>query len=115
MAARITRAKRRIHESSIRFAIDDRRRSSTHGCRMRSPTIYLLYTVGHAAPDDRAAARTRSRSPETRTASRPDDRESAGLLALLLLTEARQATRLSPSGRLRDAAEADRARLGPPD
>lgn len=106
MAARITRAKRRIHESNIRFAIDD-----GHAVDARLPdaltTLYLLYTVGHAAPDDgvRASALTLARDAHR---LRSGDRETAGLLALLLLTEARQSSRVSPSGDFVTLAEADR-------
>ncbi|MFF1633887.1 RNA polymerase sigma factor [Leifsonia sp. NPDC058248] len=106
MAARLTRAKRRIHDSSIRFAIDD-----DADVEARFPdaltTIYLLYTVGHAAPDDRVRADALVLARDAHRI-RPDDREADGLLALLLLTEARQATRLSPDGDFVTLAEADR-------
>jgi RNA polymerase sigma-70 factor (ECF subfamily) len=106
MAARLTRAKRRIHDSSIRFAIDD-----DDDVEARFPdaltTIYLLYTVGHAAPDDRVRADALVLARDAHRI-RPDDREADGLLALLLLTEARQATRLSPEGDFVTLAEADR-------
>ncbi|MFF1877455.1 RNA polymerase sigma factor [Leifsonia sp. NPDC058230] len=106
MAARLTRAKKRIHDSSIRFAIDDEA-----DVEARFPdaltTIYLLYTVGHAAPDDRVRADAVVLAQDAHRI-RPDDREAAGLLALLLLTEARQTTRLSPDGDFVTLAEADR-------
>lgn len=106
MAARLTRAKKRIHDSRLRFAADDPRERSA-----RLPdaltTVYLLYTVGHA----RADGRVRTDAIElARDAGRirPGDPEAAGLLALLLLTEARQTTRLSAVDEFVTLAEADR-------
>ena len=56
MAARITRAKKRVHAAGLRFVLDDR-----GAVAERMPdaltTIYLLYTVGHRTADDRSAAR----------------------------------------------------------
>ncbi|WP_431280306.1 RNA polymerase sigma factor [Leifsonia poae] len=107
MAARLTRAKRRIHESSIRFTTDD-----DSGVTSRFPdaltTIYLLYTVGHASPDDRIRAAALDLARDAHRL-RPDDPEAAGLLALLLLTEARQSSRLSPDGEFVTLGDADRS------
>ncbi|HEV7184077.1 MAG TPA: sigma-70 family RNA polymerase sigma factor [Leifsonia sp.] len=107
MAARITRAKRRIHESNIRFAIDD---ESAVDARLPDAltALYLLYTVGHAAPDDRVRADALALARDAHRL-RSGDAETAGLLALLLLTEARQSSRLSPSGDFVTLAEADRS------
>ena len=50
MAARITRAKKRIHDSGMRFSVDDRA-----AVAQRMPdaltTVYLLYTTGYATTD----------------------------------------------------------------
>ena len=70
----------------------------------------------HAGPHRRRGRRSprrRSRRPRVRLARtlhelRPDDRETAGLLALLLLSEARAATRLDGGGQVL-LAEADRS------
>lgn len=107
MAARITRAKKRIHATGLRFALDD---PLAVAGRMPDAltTIYLLYTVGHQTADASlrrdaiALARDAHRSAPTA--------ESAGLLALLLLTEARQATRLTASDEFATLREADRSR-----
>lgn len=107
MAARLTRAKKRIHASGIRFSLED----ATEVAR-RMPnaltTIHLLYSAGHAAPDDglRADAIALARDAH-RVVPGP---ESAGLLGLLLLTEARHATRLTPQGEFATLREADRSR-----
>lgn len=107
MAARLTRAKKRIHSSGLRFALDD-----PVAVSRRMPdaltTIYLLYTVGHHTADVElrqdaiALARDACRSAA--------DLESTGLLALLLLTEARQSTRLTEADEFATLREADRSR-----
>ena len=43
----------------------------------------------------------------------PDEREAAGLLALLLVHEARRGTRTDAAGRMVRLADQDRARVGP--
>ncbi|MFP3464955.1 RNA polymerase sigma factor [Leifsonia sp. SIMBA_070] len=103
MAARLTRAKKRIHASGVRLALDD-----TDDVARRMPdaltTIYLLYTVGHQTADASLRLDAIALARDAHRAVR--DRESSGLLALLLLTEARQATRLTADdefGMLRDA------------
>lgn len=106
MAARITRAKKRVHAEGLRFVLDDRAAVAE---RMPDAltTIYLLYTVGHRTAD---AGLRRDAIALARDAHRTTpDTESAGLLALLLLTEARQATRLTPGDEFTTLREADRS------
>jgi RNA polymerase sigma-70 factor (ECF subfamily) len=108
MAARLTRAKHRIHESRIRFSADDPAELTS-----RLPdaltTIYLLFTVGHSGTE---AGLRRDAIALARDAVRlrPGDLEATGLLALLLLTEARQSTRVTSEDELVTLAEADRRR-----
>jgi RNA polymerase sigma-70 factor (ECF subfamily) len=71
-------------------------------------TIYLLYTVGHATADDRLRADAIVLARDAHRVA--DDAESAGLLALLLLTEARQPTRLTADDEFATLREADRTR-----
>ncbi|GIT79444.1 RNA polymerase subunit sigma-24 [Leifsonia sp. LS1] len=108
MAARLTRAKKRIHDSGLRFTMDDPEALSD-----RLPdaltTVYLLYTVGHARTDDRLRADAVELARDVRRI-RPDDAEATALLALLLLTEARQATRVSAQDDFVTLADADRTR-----
>ncbi|MDL9980115.1 RNA polymerase sigma factor [Microbacterium sp. ASV49] len=110
MAARLTRAKKRLHDSPVRFAMDDVRQ-----VRARLPValavIYLVYTAGYAAPTREESTRLRGDAVDlARDALRiaPGEPEASGLLGLLLLTEARQATRVDPAGELVDLATADR-------
>lgn len=107
MAARLTRAKKRIHDSRLRFTAGD---DADLTARLPDAltTVYLLYTIGHA----RADARLRTDAIELGRDAlrlRPQDDEAAGLLALLLLTEARQTTRLSDADEFVTLAEADRS------
>ncbi|ANF30359.1 hypothetical protein A0130_00470 [Leifsonia xyli] len=107
MAARLTRAKKRIHDARLRFTLDD---PKAVAARMPDAltTIYLLYTVGHHTVD---AALRRDAIELARDAHRVfGEAESAGLLALLLLTEARQSTRLTDGDEFATLREADRRR-----
>lgn len=107
MAARLTRAKKRVHDSGLRFALDD---EAAVAGRMPDAltTIYLLYTAGHATADDRLRADAIALARDAHRVS--GDAESAGLLGLLLLTEARQATRLTADDEFATLREADRTR-----
>ena len=111
MAARLTRAKKRIHDSSIRFAIDDEA-DVTARFPDALTTLYLLYTVGHAAPDDRRACRCRSMLARDCAPHPVGDAEAAGLLALLLLTEARQIDAAHAGRRVRHAVRGRPRRTG---
>jgi RNA polymerase sigma-70 factor (ECF subfamily) len=113
MAARLTRAKKRIRDSEARFAFDD---EAAVAARVPDAltTLYLLYTVGHAAPEASPLSTREFRSDAIALARdlvrlAPSDPEASGLLALLLLTEARQGTRFDADGELRSLEEADRA------
>jgi hypothetical protein len=74
---------------------------------------HLLYTTGHTAPtgDQLVRAELVERSLDLArmlSTLMPDDREVRGLLALLLLTDARRATRTAADGRLLLLEEQDR-------
>ncbi|MDN4614920.1 sigma-70 family RNA polymerase sigma factor [Leifsonia sp. F6_8S_P_1B] len=113
MAARLTRAKKRIHDSGIRFRLDD-----PGAVVERMPdaltTIHLLYSCAHTAVGDDARTDDRLRADAielARDAHRvAPGSESAGLLGLLLLTEARQPTRFTVDGDFATLREADRSR-----
>jgi RNA polymerase sigma-70 factor (ECF subfamily) len=102
--ARITRAKKKITGSNIPYRIPTapdlpERLSSVLA------VIYLIYTAGHTSPDgaelhnpelvDRATELARAL-----VQLMPDEREARGLLALILLNEARRAARTDHSGDL---------------
>jgi RNA polymerase sigma factor (sigma-70 family) len=114
MAARITRAKKKIAAARIPYrvpAIEDL------PARLESvlEVVHLLFTTGHTAPGgaDLVRADLVERSLQLARMLRlllPDSADVAGLLALLLLTDARRDTRLAPDGGLALLAEQDRAR-----
>jgi RNA polymerase sigma-70 factor (ECF subfamily) len=76
--------------------------------------IQVLYATGHAAPSGAELMRDEltGRALDLARMLRlllPGEREVAGLLVLLLVHEARRATRTDPDGRLRRLAEQDRS------
>jgi RNA polymerase sigma factor (sigma-70 family) len=114
MAQRISRAKQRIKASGVPFAMPtggewaERLRSVLH-------VLYLIFTEGHAATTGARVARGELSGEAIRLtrmlhASLPDDPEVAGLLALMLLNEARRPARTGPGGELVPLAEQDRRR-----
>ena len=113
MAKRITRAKQRVRASQVPFRMPTRDEWST---RLRTVlhVLYLIFNEGYAASTGPHVARTDLSTEAirlTRTLSRalPDDPEVVGLLALMLLTDARRPARTGPHGELVPLAEQDRA------
>ena len=114
MAARITRAKKKIVAAGIPFRIPA---ASELPDRLDAvlTALHLLFTTGHTAPagpsltrDD--LARHAIRLTRMLRALMPDEREVRGLLALLLANHARRATREDGHGRLLRLSEQDRTR-----
>ncbi len=113
MAARITRAKKKIVAARIPFRMPD---IAELPDRLDSAltVIHLLFTTGHTAPSGKALTRT-DLSERALDLARllhslmPDEREVRGLLALLLVNHARRATRTAPDGRLLLLEEQDRS------
>lgn len=112
MAQRISRAKQRIRASGVAFATPeaadwtDRLRSVLH-------VLYLIFSEGYAASTGGLVARAELATEAIRLmkalrASLPDDPEVAGLLALMLLNEARRPARTGPHGQLVPLDEQDR-------
>jgi len=112
MAQRISRAKQGIRASGLPFAMPapadraDRLRAVLH-------VLYLIFNEGYATtagPDLTAPHLSDEAIRLTRWLRRllPDDGEVAGLLALMLLTDARRAARTRPDGSLVPLAEQDR-------
>ncbi|WP_416211460.1 RNA polymerase sigma factor [Frankia sp. Cas3] len=114
MAARISRAKQRIKASGSEFTMpvgQDR----AERLRVVLHVLYVIFNEGYTASsgdrlrrDDLAAEAIRL----TRLLHRllPDDGAVAGLLALMLLTDARRAARTGPHGELIPLDEQDRSR-----
>jgi RNA polymerase sigma factor (sigma-70 family) len=114
MAQRIGRAKRRIAEAGARFVRPGPAELDERLDAVRR-VLYLVFNEGYSATsgDDlqrRDLAADGIRLTRRLLAARPDDTESAGLLALMLLTEARHAARVGPAGELVPLAEQERSR-----
>jgi predicted RNA polymerase sigma factor len=114
MAQRISRAKQRIRATGAAFALPPEP-ELTARLRVVLHVLYLVFNEGYTASSGAALQRTDLTAEAVRLvglvrAQRPDDGEVAGLLALMLLTEARRAARVSPEGELVPLAEQDRSR-----
>ncbi len=112
MAQRISRAKARLRATDEPFALPppdvrpERLRSVLH-------VLYLLFNEGYATSSGPDLARTDLSGEAIRLArgvhdALPDDPEVAGLLALMLLTDARRPARTSVDGELVALAQQDR-------
>lgn len=114
VAQRISRAKARLRSSGARFhepGEEERAR--------RLPAVghvlYLIFNEGHTASAGAALHRPELAAEAVRLARQlhaavPEDGETAGLLALMLLTDARRAARARSDGALVPLAEQDRGR-----
>lgn len=112
MAQRISRAKQSIKASGVPFRLptaaerSDRLRSVLH-------VLYLIFNEGYTSSGGAELHRvelSREAIRLTRTMLQllPDDPEIAGLLALMLLTDARRTARTGPNGELIPLPEQDR-------
>jgi len=113
MAARMTRAKKKISTARIPYRVPA---AAELPDRLRGVlgVIHLLFTTGHTAPSGAELVRSElvDRSLHLTRVLRdlmPDEREVWGLLALLLVTDARRATRSGADGRLLRLEEQDRS------
>jgi len=113
MAQRISRAKAKLKAADEPFALPP----GQGGERLPSVlhVLYLIFNEGYAASDGPDLARTDLSGEAIRLArdvhaALPADPEATGLLALMLLTDARRAARTRPGGELVPLAEQDRAR-----
>jgi predicted RNA polymerase sigma factor len=114
MGQRISRAKQCLREAGARFELPP---EAEHGPRLRVVlhVLYLMFNEGYSAsagprlrrPDLTRQALHLTRRLHTRL---PGSGETAGLLALMLLTEARSEARTGPGGVLVPLAEQDRCR-----
>jgi len=114
MAARISRAKQKIRDAGARFGpLEGTAYAERLGAVLH--VLYLIFNEGYTAssgPDlqrpDLAAEAIRLTRDLYRVL--PQDGEVAGLLALMLLTDARRAARTDATGALISLAEQDRTR-----
>jgi len=114
MAARITRAKKKITQAGIPYRVPGRAELPDRLDSVLS-AVHLLFSTGHTAPagDQLVRSELCERSihlARTLVTLLPDQPEARGLLGLLLLTDARRATRTDAAGRLLLLHEQDRAR-----
>jgi RNA polymerase sigma factor (sigma-70 family) len=121
MAARITRAKKKIAAAGIPYRVPS---AAELPARMDAvlAVVHLVFTTGHTAP---IGERLRRGDLVERALDLarilhkllPEDADVAGLLALILLTDARRATRVDETGELilladQDRSQWDRAEIG---
>ena len=114
MAARVTRAKKKISAARIAYRVPGPAELPDRLDAVLT-VVHLLYTTGHTAPGGGNLVRDDLVDRAIRLARMlrllmPDESEVRGLLALLLLTDARRATRCAPDGRLLLLEEQDRSR-----
>ncbi len=113
MAQRISRAKQLIKKSSVGFAMptererDERLEAVLH-------VLYLIFNEGYSSSSGESLARVDLSSEAIRLARAvlrllPEDPEVAGLLSLMLLTDARRRARSTPDGELIPLDEQDRS------
>jgi RNA polymerase sigma-70 factor, ECF subfamily len=113
MAARLTRAKRKIATARIPYAVPTAEELPGR-VDAALTVIHLLYTTGHTARTGDALVRDEltGRALDLARLLRSllaHDREAAGLLALLLVHHARRATRTDAQGRLLRLEQQDRS------
>jgi RNA polymerase sigma-70 factor, ECF subfamily len=114
MAARVTRAKKKISGARIPYRVPDAAELPERLDAVLT-AVHLVFTAGHTAPTgdllvrpdlvDRAIELCRVLADLM-----PDEREVRGLLALMLVTDARRATRVDEAGRLVLLEDQDRSR-----
>jgi RNA polymerase sigma-70 factor (ECF subfamily) len=114
MAARVTRAKKKIAGANIPYRVPGEAELPDRLDAVLT-VVHLLFTTGHTDPlgtdlvrselVDRAIGLGRML-----VNLMPDEREALGLLALMLLTDARRDARTDQSGRLVLLEEQDRSR-----
>jgi len=114
VAQRVSRAKARIRESGAVF-----RAPSGNEYADRLPTVlhvlYLIFNEGYTSSSGDSLHRVELTAEAIRLtrqlhARLPEEGEVTGLLALMLLTDARRPARMQPNGALVPLAEQNRAR-----
>src|SRR5215472_5961233 len=113
MAARITRAKKKIAAVRIPYREPPAAELSERVDAVLD-VVHLLFTTGHTAPAGDRLQRRELVEPAVHLARMlhdllPDQHRTAGLLALILLTDARRHTRATADGQLILLADQDRS------
>ncbi len=114
MAQRIVRAKRKLRDNHAPYRVP---RDAELPDRLHAvlAAVYLIFTEGHTASSGSSLTRVDLSAEAIRlgrvlTELMPDEPEAVGLLALMLLTEARQPARTTADGALVRLADQERAR-----
>src|SRR6266853_5520944 len=109
MAQRLVRAKHKIRAARIPYRVPAEHELAD---RLRAvlSVVYLIYTAGLNSQPERGLCGEAIRLARTLRQLMPDEPEVAGLLALLLLTEARRASRIRADGSLVLLVQQDRSR-----
>jgi predicted RNA polymerase sigma factor len=114
MAQRISRAKQTIKASGVPFGQPD---EGDRAARLDAVlhVVYLIFSEGYASSSGAAVHRIELEDEAIRLARMlqaqlPHDAEVRGLLALMLLTDARRNARTGPDGELISLEEQDRTR-----
>jgi RNA polymerase sigma factor (sigma-70 family) len=114
MTRRISRAKQRVKDSGIPFGMPQgAERAERLGVVLH--VLYLIFNEGYASTSGPSLQRGELAAEAIRLARMvhrllPGDGEVTGLLALMLLTDARRLARTGPGGELIPMAEQDRSR-----
>jgi RNA polymerase sigma factor (sigma-70 family) len=115
MTRRISRAKQRIRDSGSRFGLPPPGPERAERLGTVLHALYLIFNEGYAVTSGPILHRGDLSAEAIRLARMvhrrlPDDGEVTGLLALMLLTDARRPARTGPDGALVPMAEQDRSR-----
>ena len=109
MTQRLARAKRKIKAARIPYRVPEDHELPDR-LRPVLAVVYLVYNAGLTSPAEPGLCPEAIRLARILTTLMPDEPEVAGLLALLLLTESRRASRTRPDGSLVLLGEQDRRR-----
>src|SRR5262245_44944564 len=113
MAARVTRAKKKISAARIAYRVPEAAELPDRLDAVLT-VVHLLYTTGHTDPHGSCLVRPELVERAIALARllrelMPDEAEVCGLLALLLITDARRATRTDVNGALQLLENQDRS------